>query len=161
MSTKIIPRPLFLYGTLRALPLLAWALTGDSARISDAIPLTLPATLTGFARFSVFGKDYPALVRHTESSIVDGLLLWPQTQSQRRKLDDFEGECYTITPIMAIVDRNGEQDFIDAEVYMWNGDTAELSQLPWDIAEFTRDRLDDWLDLFSGMELIGDIKDET
>jgi hypothetical protein len=36
----------------------------------------------------------------------------------------------------------------------WDGD-AELSHLPWDFEVFKRDRLEGWLDMFSGMELVG------
>ena len=43
-------RPLFLYGTLRAFPLLAYALTGDPAQEGHVFPLTEP-TVTGFFRF--------------------------------------------------------------------------------------------------------------
>lgn len=149
-----ILRPLFLYGTLRALPLLAWALTGDPSKEDQIASIGEPATLTGFARFAVVGADYPALVRHDPSSVVDGLLLRPQTQSQRRKLDDFEGESYTLTQVTVIVEKNGLQERVDADVYLWNGD-AEVSHLPWDLEVFKRDRLDDWLDIFSGMQLVG------
>ncbi|KIM36018.1 hypothetical protein M413DRAFT_449462 [Hebeloma cylindrosporum] len=146
-------RPLFLYGTLRALPLLAWALTGDHRKHDQIIPLTEAATLPGFSRLSIIGKDYPALVREP-SSTTDGLLFRPQTRSQRRKLDDFEGESYEVTPVTVIVEKHGMQERVDADVYLWNGD-AELSSLPWDLEVFKRDRLEDWLDIFSGMELVG------
>ena len=148
------PRPVFLYGTLRALPFFAWVLTGDPSKVDQVLPLTEPATLTGFACLSVEGKDYPALIRHDPSSAVDGLILRPQTQSQRRKLDDFEGETYSVTPVTVIVKTSGIEEQIDADVYVWNGE-ARLSRLPWDLEVFKRDRLDDWLDLFSGMELVG------
>jgi len=134
--------------------LLAWALTGDPTKEDQVISLTESATLEGFSRFSIIGKDYPALVRHEPTSTVDGLLFRPQTPSQRRKLDDFEGESYAVTPITVLVEKNGTQDRVDADVYLWNGDT-ELSRLHWDFEEFKRDRLGDWLDIFSGMELVG------
>jgi gamma-glutamylcyclotransferase (GGCT)/AIG2-like uncharacterized protein YtfP len=95
----VTPRPLFLYGTLRALTLLAWALTGDPTKEVQILPLTEPATLSCFARFFIIGMDYPALVHHESSSAVDGLLLRPRTQSQRRKLEEFEGESYEISPV--------------------------------------------------------------
>ncbi|TFL00378.1 hypothetical protein BDV98DRAFT_650474 [Pterulicium gracile] len=82
------PRPLFVYGTLRALPLLAWALTGDFHK-------TDPATVSGYTRSRLHHCDYPAVVPSSPSSsesLVDGYLLRLETVSQRRKLDDFEGE---------------------------------------------------------------------
>ena len=71
------------------MPLLAWVLTGDSRKTDVVVPLVKPAELKDYARFSLLGKDYPALIEHDETSIVDGLLLCPQDMSQRKKLDDF------------------------------------------------------------------------
>jgi len=123
-------------------------------KVDQVLSLTEPATLTGFARFSIHGKDYPALILHDPSSAVDGLILRSRTQSQRRRLDDFEGETYSVTPVTVIVKKNGIEEQVDADVYLWNG-KDELAHLPWDLEEFKRDRLDDWLDIFSGMELVG------
>ena len=134
--------------------MLAWALTGDPTKVDHVLSMTEAATLMGFARFSIEGRDYPALIRSDPSSAVDGLLLRPQTQSQRRKLDDFEGETYSVTPVTVIAKKSGIEEQVDADVYLWNG-KDKLSDLPWDLEEFKRDRLDDWLDLFSGMELVG------
>jgi hypothetical protein len=47
---------LFLYGTLRAMPLLAWALTGDSQKTDVMAHLVKPAELRGYKRFSLPGK---------------------------------------------------------------------------------------------------------
>ena len=124
--------------------------------VDQVLSMTEPATLTGFARFSINGRDYPALIHHDPSSVVDGLLLRPQTQSQRCKLDDFEGETYSVTPVTVIVEKGGIEEQVDADVYLWSGNGEdELSNLPWDLEEFKRDRLDTWLDIFSGMELVG------
>ena len=63
------------------MPLLAWALTGDSRKTDVVAPLVKPAELKGYARLSLLGKDYPALIKHKETSIVDGLLLRLQEKS--------------------------------------------------------------------------------
>jgi len=57
---------------------------------------------------------------------VDRLLLRPRTQLQRRKLDDFEGESYAISPVTVIVQKDGTQQWVEADVFPWNGD-EELS----------------------------------
>lgn len=57
------------------MPLLAWALTGDSQKIDTVTPLVKPAQLKGYARLSLLGKDYPVVIKHEDSSVVDGLLL--------------------------------------------------------------------------------------
>jgi hypothetical protein len=43
---------------------------------------------------------------------------------------------------------------VDSDVYLRNGD-AELAHLPLDLEVFKRDRLEDWLDIFLGMQLVG------
>lgn len=35
---------------------------------------------------------------------------------------------------------------------LWNGPPDEVSEDPWDLATFVRDRLEDWIELFAGME---------
>lgn len=140
------------------MPLLAWALTGDSRKTNAVAPLVRPAELKGYARFSLFGKDYPALIEHDKTSIVDGLLLYPQDKSQRQKLDDFEGEAYTMTPVqVTVIGEEGRT--VDADIYLWNGERDAVSMDPWDLDTFIRERLNDWIELFAGMELVGDDAD--
>ncbi|KAF7980459.1 hypothetical protein HWV62_37922 [Athelia sp. TMB] len=137
------------------MPLLAWALTGDSRKVNVVAPLVKPAELKGYARFSLLGKDYPALIKHYETSIVDGLLLCLQDNSQRKKLDDFEGEAYMVSPVqVTIVGEEGQM--VDADVYLWNGERDAISVDCWDLETFIRGRLDDWIELFAGIELVGD-----
>ena len=137
------------------MPLLAWVLTGDSRKTDVVSPLVKPAELKGYARFSLLGKDYPALIENDETSIVDGLLLRPQDKSQRKKLDDFEGEAYAMTPVqVAVVGEEGQM--VDADIYLWNGERDAVSMDHWDLDAFIRERLNDWIELFAGMELVGD-----
>ncbi|KAM0207277.1 hypothetical protein ACHAQI_007764 [Fusarium lateritium] len=155
--TEPSPRPLFVYGTLRALPLLAWALTGDAANTAIVAALARPATVHGYARYAVQHRDYPAAVKKEEPGHeVDGLLLVFETRSQRRKLDDFEGEAYTPTPVLATLQ---DGSTVDADMYVWGGDEEALSTELWELEDFVKDRLEDWIDLFEGMELVGDTDD--
>jgi hypothetical protein len=71
MATSITPRPLFVYCTLRALPLLAWALTRDASNTNPVSKLACPAKVYGYTRFSLHRCDYPAVLRE-ESGEVDG-----------------------------------------------------------------------------------------
>ncbi|RSL84298.1 hypothetical protein CEP51_004006 [Fusarium floridanum] len=148
------PRPLFVYGTLRALPLLSWALTGDASNTEAVLPLLHPAKVYGYARFALRNRDYPAVVQHEDaSSVVDGYLLLLKTTSQRKKLDDFEGEAYKVTPVsVELVDGIT----IDADMYVWDGDIGAVSTEPWELDTFIKERLEDWIDLFEGMELVGE-----
>ncbi|KAI0533597.1 AIG2-like protein [Xylaria digitata] len=113
------PRPLFIYGTLRALPLLAWALTGDASNISA-----------------------------------------------RKKLEDFEGEAYKLESVAVTVlgaDENNqeENEIVEADIYLWAGDADALTVSPWDLKTFEEERLGDWIDLFEGMELVGEKEEST
>jgi gamma-glutamylcyclotransferase (GGCT)/AIG2-like uncharacterized protein YtfP len=156
MSTT--PKPLFVYGTLCALPLLAWALTGEATHVDAIKGMLCKATVPGYKRCALYGCDYPAAIKDENSSI-DGYVLLLETTSQRRKLDDFEGEVYKVTPVTASIVRDSEhdneQETIEVDMYVWDGDMAKVSPEPWVLERFIADRLDDWLDLFDGMQLIG------
>lgn len=137
------------------MPLLAWALTGDSQNIDIVEPLVKLAHLKGYTRFSLIGRDYPGVLKHDENSTVDGLLFFPQNKSQRKKLDNFEGDEYAVAQLQVTV--VGEEDrVIDADVYLFNGDSDDILAGPWDLDWFIRERLEDWVELFAGMRLIGD-----
>ncbi|KAI0490498.1 AIG2-like protein [Xylaria cf. heliscus] len=155
------PRPLFIYGTLRALPLLAWALTGDASNTSAVSKLVRPARIYGYARFSLDHCDYPAVIKHSPQSSVDGYLLMLETTSQRKKLDDFEGDTYTLESVdVMILDAAGnpqkEGETVEADIYLWAGDVNALTTSPWQLKSFEKQRLQDWLDLFEGVELVGE-----
>ncbi|KAI1284160.1 AIG2-like protein [Xylaria sp. FL0933] len=157
--SELKPRPLFIYGTLCAQPLLAWVLTGDASNISAVSKLVQPATLYGYARFSLKHKDYPAAIKHEPHSSIKGYLLTLETASQRRKVDNFEGEQYTPERVTVIgADMSTE---VEADVYLWAGDMEALTADPWKLEDFENERLQDWLDLFEGMELIGEDEEES
>lgn len=153
------PRQLFIYGTLCAMPLLAWALTGDSANVKAVRPMCQPGRVHGYARRSLYNKDFPAVIEAISSS-VDGYIITFQNTSQRRKLDDFEGEQYRAVLVTAEVgSMSGEAraaQTVEVDMYLWNGDVEAVSTEPWSLERFIEERLQDWLDLFDGMELIGD-----
>lgn len=146
------PRPLFVYGTLIAAPLLAWVLTGSKESTELVATLTRPAILGGFKRSSLDGYDYPPLVPSEQSDTVEGRLLRPQTLSQRQKLDNFEGETYKITPVKVTCDGMD----VEADAYVWDGDPDRVCDEPWDLRTFLDTRLEDWLDIFEGMEILDD-----
>ncbi|KAM3509183.1 hypothetical protein MY11210_006438 [Beauveria gryllotalpidicola] len=151
------PRPLFIYGTLRAKPLFAWALTGDSSRVADIAHMVKPALVSKYIRLAVKHSDYPAVVRGSrEEDCVDGYLLQMDTMSQRKKLDDFEGEIYMVESTIAKLVGDNDQptgETLDADIYVWAGDKEMLEEKPWELERFIEERLDDWLDLFDGMEM--------
>lgn len=155
MSTQ--PRPVFIYGTLCAMPLLAWVLTGVPSNVQVVSALVRKARAYGFARFSLHDRDYPAIVEQDAHSSVDGYLLTLETTSQRKELD--EGEAYKIMPVsVTILDADGEpsEEMAEADIYLWDGEMEEVSSEPWELDRFIRERLDDWIDLFEAIELVGE-----
>ncbi|KAH6616016.1 hypothetical protein B0J18DRAFT_493817 [Chaetomium sp. MPI-SDFR-AT-0129] len=161
MSTT--PKSLFVYGTLCALLLLAWALTGEATQVDAIKGMLRKATVSGYKRCALHGCDYPAAIKDENSSI-NGYVVLLETTSQRRKLDDFEGEVYKVTPVTASIepsedDKDKEEETIEVDIYVWDGDMAQVSPEPWELERFIADRLEDWLDLFDGMELVGSPED--
>lgn len=141
-TTHPSPRPLFLYGTLLSPPLLAWLITGNALNTPLVQSLTTPAHIYGYTRCAVLHADYPALVASTsKADVVHGLLLKPQSRSQRLKADNFEGETYAITPVevhveageMGATSSGGECEVVNADAYVWTGDAALVSEELWDL----------------------------
>ncbi|KAL0778600.1 hypothetical protein CaCOL14_004858 [Colletotrichum acutatum] len=100
-----IPRPVFIY-------------------VEEVSALVRSAKVENVARYSLHGCDYLAAIREHGSSI-NGLLIQPQSLSQRKKLDDFEGEVYQTNLVQAMVlSYGGEtvESLIEADIYLWNGD---------------------------------------
>lgn len=149
-------KPLFIYGTLRALKLLAWALTGDAANVDAVECLTRKAKVSGYSRYSLVHRDYPAVVK-SDGASVDGYILMLNAD-QRKKLDNFEGESeYKITAVAAEVENtDGSTETIQADMYLWVGDAEILTKDPWDLQTFIDERLEDWAGLFSSIELVGE-----
>lgn len=48
------------------------------------------------------------------------------------------------------------EDTVDADIYLWDAEKEKLTEEAWSLEEFITTRLEDWLDLFGGMELVGD-----
>jgi len=141
--------PIFLYGTLMSASLLALVLTGDRQNLDVIHPHQQRATLPGYHRGGVLGKDYPALVPATIENTVEGILFYPRNMDDRRKLNNFEGEQYTRTTVEVVCD-SGQN--VEATTYVWSGETEEIAKEDWDFNEFETNRLSDWLDLFDGFE---------
>ncbi|KAH7367543.1 hypothetical protein B0T11DRAFT_275517 [Plectosphaerella cucumerina] len=118
-----------------------------------------PGRVRGYARRSLYNKDFPAVIEAVNSS-VDGYIITFQNTSQRKKLDDFEGELYQPVLVTAEVGSVPGQvqatQTVEADMYLWNGDAEAVSTGPWSLERFIEERLQDWLDLFDGMELTGE-----
>ncbi|WEW55968.1 hypothetical protein PRK78_001403 [Emydomyces testavorans] len=151
--------PIFVYGTLMAEELLSWVLTGSSENHELICSLRQPAVLTNFRRVPVKHGDYPALIPGGPSDQVDGYLISPRSASEWKKLDDFEGELYQrcqVNVLLVSDNLDGGNKCVSANVYVWAGSMDDIWQdREWDISHFRQNRLEDWLDLFDGMEMVG------
>lgn len=119
-------------------------------------------------------SDYPALIQtdNNPSDKVNGYLVFPRSESEWKKIDDFEGEGESYRRVLVnvevdVLDPNsgvdndnntGLSQRVQAYVYLWAGgvDSLTLSlDREWDFGYFRDNRLGDWIDLFEGMEMVG------
>ena len=73
-----------------------------------------PAKLYDYERLAVRGAYFPAVIKPAAVYMwepmteVDGLHVFNLTDSQRKELDDYEGELYNLMPVMVWVEVVGE-----------------------------------------------------
>lgn len=125
MSTQTQTSPaLFLYGTLRHLPLLEIVAGGPIQ--------TRPARLPEHRAHRVAGADYP-MIHPAEGEMAEGLLIHPDAQ-QRARLDFYEGgHGYGLRQLTVQTDEGPR----DALVYWPDGLSAAE---PWDAASWIATR---------------------
>ena len=125
---------LFVYGTLMV-PAVMQAVTGHAFR-------SLPATLTGYARFRIKQQVYPGIVTGRDSS-VDGLLYYAIDAQSMQRLDEFESEVYRRSEVTVQPADGGEETawaYVIAPSY-----EHLLSSDGWDLAQFQRQHLQRYL----------------
>ncbi|MCJ1345710.1 hypothetical protein MMC31_003919 [Peltigera leucophlebia] len=148
------PQGIFVYGTLMAEALLSWLLTGSCENLSAILSLRQPAILKTYRRVPVKHGDYPAVIKGNTSDHVDGFLVTPASASQWKKMDDFEGENYRRECVQVYLTESNTT--VAADVYLWADEMGKLEEnKEWSFSYFEKNRLEDWLDLFDGMEMIG------
>jgi hypothetical protein len=84
----------------------------------------------------------------TNEDKVEGILFYPCTLDDTKKLNNFEGEQYVQTNIQIVC--QGKE--VTATTYVWSGQKEQVSFEDWDFNEFRIHRLLNWLDLFDGFE---------
>jgi gamma-glutamylcyclotransferase (GGCT)/AIG2-like uncharacterized protein YtfP len=143
--------PVFLYGTLMAPELLSWLLTGNKTETEMIIRRRKKVILHGYKRCTIRFVDYPALVKtDNPEDTVDGFLFYPRDINDMRKLDNFEGEPYRREKVVVSVD----DKLVDVYAYIWHGECERLGDRQWSFEEFLEDSLEEWLELWEGMEFI-------
>lgn len=148
------PQGIFVYGTLMAEALLSWLLTGSSENQSAILSLRQPAILKTYRRVPVKHGDYPAIIKGSTSDQVDGFLVFPASAIQWKKMDDFEWEIYRRECVQVYLTQSNTT--VAADVYLWADEMGNLEEdKEWSFSYFEKNRLEDWLDLFDGMEMVG------
>ena len=69
------------------------------------------------------------------------------TRDDQRRLDLFEGSQYErIRLRLRLLDKEGnEGEEMEAETYVWSGDTSELEDGEWDFEDFRREKMGRWV----------------
>lgn len=69
-------------------------------------------------------------------------------------MDDFEGENYRRECVDVYLTQSNTT--VAANVYLWADEMEKLEEnKEWSFSYFVKNRLQDWLDLFEGMEMVG------
>src|SRR5690606_35152445 len=107
---NVYPLPLFVYGTLRDLDLVA-AVLGRPLHVSAVHAARAP----GWRAVHYPGRSYPALVR-APGAAAEGLLVTGLTPFERDLLDAYEGDEYRRAPVATmLVD---EPELHEADAYL-------------------------------------------
>ena len=89
------------------------------------------AILHSYSRHNVRGANYPAILETGPADRVEGYLYFP-TADDFKRLDDFENELYRRDTVEVVCDN----EIIEAFVYVWCDDPADLDKEDWNYLEF-------------------------
>jgi gamma-glutamylcyclotransferase (GGCT)/AIG2-like uncharacterized protein YtfP len=124
---------LYAYGTLQIPAILAWIVGREL--------VGCPARLSGYARYRIKDRPYPAIVQASDAE-VDGMLYRELDVAEMERLDSYEGHLYERRELLVRV----EDVSIVAATYVLRPEHAHrLSPEPWDLARFERDHLASYL----------------
>lgn len=140
-TTVMASTTLFVYGSLMAEEVLQTLL--------GRVPKSVAATLDGYLRFSVHGKQYPIISKLQKEDKVKGRLLYEINPRELDVLDLFEGDEYVRTAIVAHAEEGNDRREIAAQTYVATKDTFDtltphLSN-DWDYAHFRANHLESFL----------------
>ena len=133
----------FTYGSLM-IPSVMAAVAGKRFQM-------LTASLKEYARFKVKGESYPGLV-YRNGAATDGIVHCDVDDLSLHSLDEFEGELYTRISVRVEVDQQGP---LIAETYIVSPEHLHLlSSEPWDIEEFEKKHLQEFLRGYKGFSVL-------
>jgi gamma-glutamylcyclotransferase (GGCT)/AIG2-like uncharacterized protein YtfP len=131
---------LFVYGSLMSEEVLQVLL--------GRVPACAAASLGGFVRYSIRGKQYPIIAKTNKQDVVKGKLLYGINPQEVRVLDLFEGDEYVRTDVIAQTE-DGKQ--INAATYVATTNAFEtlkphLSN-EWSYEQFRDNHLQSFLNM--------------
>ena len=122
----------FTYGSLMFAPVWQRVVIGQYK--------SAPATIHGFRRLAVTGKEHPGLVIAKDAPPMLGRVYFDVSDQDLSRLDTFETERYLRVTVAATIDG----DAFAAEAYM-SLNFDELSNVDWDVEQFEREGLPKFL----------------
>jgi gamma-glutamylcyclotransferase (GGCT)/AIG2-like uncharacterized protein YtfP len=134
---------LFTYGSLVIRPVMH-AVTGLNFQYRKAF-------LRDYARFKLKGESYPAII-YRRGAKTDGIIYLDVDALSLKRLDEFEGEVYERVSVLVETDQ-GEAFTAEAYVMKWEHGNL-LSSEPWDLEEFEKKHLLDFMVNYKGFSLL-------
>jgi gamma-glutamylcyclotransferase (GGCT)/AIG2-like uncharacterized protein YtfP len=108
------------------------------------------ASIRDYARFKVKGESYPGII-YQEGALTNGIIYLDVDALSLKRLDEFEGEMYERVSVQAETDQ-GES--FTAETYVIKHEhRGLLSSEPWDLEEFEKDHLKEFMASYKGFSL--------
>jgi gamma-glutamylcyclotransferase (GGCT)/AIG2-like uncharacterized protein YtfP len=133
---------LFTYGSLM-IPCVTHAVTGHKFRAEGAC-------LRDYARYKVRGESYPGIV-YQKGALTNGIVYLGVDALSLKRLDEFEGNLYERISVQI---ENGQGGALTVETYVIKREHSDLlSSEPWDLEEFEKDHLKEFMATYKGFSL--------
>ncbi|CAG1966568.1 unnamed protein product [Fusarium graminearum] len=131
--------PFFVYGTLRALPLLAHALTGDSKNTLTVTANMVVSRVHHYSRWGIENHDFAGAIEDPYGSM-DGLLLY-LSQAHRYRLESLRGPLFATKHVTVTLQSDMN---VGADMWVFRGPSELLSNKPWSFDNFFHNVLSTW-----------------
>ncbi|KAM0059341.1 putative gamma-glutamyl cyclotransferase [Helianthus debilis subsp. tardiflorus] len=110
----------------------------------NRLPQVSPAILNGYHRFSIKGRDYPAILP-VENKKVTGRVLTGLSATELDILDMYEDDKYDKRVVdVSLLDAS---EVLQAYAYVWGNNTDPDLYGEWDFEEFKESKLKDYLEM--------------
>lgn len=132
-------------------PLPAWLIAGTSSQNKLVEERRVKGYLEGYVRRAVLGVDFPAITKGDEDDKVKGFIFYPRNGDDLHRIDVFEGDLYREEKVTVVTSGHVP---VEATCTFGTVTKKGLGDTDWSFEEYESTRLEDWLDLMEGMEII-------